>query len=151
MNIRRSRDVPSLGDDIGQEAPPFEIDQASLIEYFKLGFNNFSGVWQNIVERKDFKIIRDLTRIDRNDQLTMPIETWVRIVYRYTRAFHATPRQRFKVLDTLIPLYYGRVASLVNDLKEKDRSESERHFEQQAQTFEDMKGYLIDIWKKKGA
>jgi hypothetical protein len=151
MNIRRSRDVPSLGDDIGQEAPPFEIDQASLIEYFKLGFNNFSGVWQNIVERKDFKIIRDLTRIDRNDQFTMPIETWVRIVYRYTRAFHATPRQRFKVLDTLIPLYYGRVASLVNDLKEKDRSESELHFEQQAQTFEDMKGYLIDIWKKKGA
>jgi hypothetical protein len=50
----------------------------------------------------------------------------------------------------MIPLYYGRVASLVNDLREKDQKESERHFEQQAQIYEEMKGYLIDIWKKIG-
>jgi hypothetical protein len=85
-----------------------------------------------------------------SDQFTMPIETWVRIVYRYTQAFYASPRQRFKVLDTMIPLYYGRVASLVNDLREKDQKESEQHFEQQALIYEQMKGYLIDLWKKKG-
>ena len=56
----------------------------------------------------------------RSTDIFLPIETWVRIVYRYADAFHSTPRQRIKVLDTMIPLYYARVASLVNELKDKD-------------------------------
>jgi hypothetical protein len=50
----------------------------------------------------------------------------------------------------MIPLYYARVASLVNELKEKNQQEAEQHFEEQARTFERMKDYMISIWKKKG-
>jgi hypothetical protein len=96
------------------------------------------------------KIIKNLSRINRDEDFILPIETWVRIVYRYAGIFQATPRQRFKILDTMIPLYYARVASLVNELKEKNQQEAELHFEEQARTFERMKDYMISIWKKKG-
>ena len=76
----------------------------------------------------------------------MPVETWVRIVYRYARQFHATPRQRFKVLDTMVPLYNARVASLINEVRDKNPDDSERLFEAHARAFETMKDYLIRIW-----
>jgi len=80
----------------------------------------------------------------------MPIETWVRIVYQYAGAFHESSRQRFKVLDTMIPLYYARIASLINKVKDKNAKEAEDHFESQAKTFETLKDYMIEIWKRKG-
>jgi len=145
--IKGSQEVPTLGDAIGQVPVPFEIDQANLIEYFKIGFKNFGLVWEKFVERKDWKVIKNLVRNSSMEEFNFPIETWVRIVYRYVGVFHDTPRQRFKVLDTMIPLYYARVASMVNELKEKNQEESEQHFEKQARAFEDMKDYLLKIWK----
>jgi hypothetical protein len=150
MNIKGSRDVPSLGEVEGQEAEPFDIDHGSLIDYFKVGMKNFSGVWQNILTENDFRIISDLARIDRFEDFILPIESWVRIVYHYAGSFNETPRQRFKVLDTMIPLYYARIASLVNELKDKEPKEAEEHFEAQAQAFEGMKEYMIGLWKSKG-
>ena len=149
LKVKGSVEVPTLGEFTGQKAEPFEIDQSNLVEYFKVGLNNFGGVWQNIIEEGDLKIIQKIARIDKNDQFFMPIETWIRIVYRYAGAFHATPRQRFKVLDTLAPLYYGRVASLVNELQDKTPEEAEQHFEQNALAFESMKEYMVAIWEKK--
>jgi glycosyltransferase involved in cell wall biosynthesis len=145
-----SKDVPTLGEVVGQEAEPFDIDHGSLIEYFKVGMKNFSGVWQNILAENDLKVISDLASVDRNEEFSLPIETWVRIVYRYASAFNEAPIQRFKVLGTMIPLYYARIASLVNELKDKDAKAAEEYFEAQAQTFESLKDYMIEIWQKKG-
>jgi glucosylglycerate synthase len=150
MNIKGSKDVPSLGEAVGQEAEPFEIDHASLIEYFKVGVKNFSGVWLNILDVNDMKQVNDLSHIDRFEEFELPIDTWVRIVYHYAGAFHEAPRQRFKVLDTMIPLYYARIASLVNELKDKNTKEAEEHFEVQALAFETEKDYMIELWKRKG-
>ncbi|MFH2074597.1 MAG: glycosyltransferase [Pseudomonadota bacterium] len=150
LTIRGSVEVPTLGEFVDQKVDPFDINQSNLIQYFKVGMSNFGSVWKNIIEEQDFKIVHDLARIKNGEQFSMPIDTWVRIVYRYAGAFHATPRQRFKVLDTLTPLYYGRVGSLVNELKDKTQQEAELHFEEQALAFEEMKDYLIEIWKRKG-
>ncbi|MBI4633471.1 MAG: glycosyltransferase [Deltaproteobacteria bacterium] len=149
IKTKGSLEVPTLGEFVDQKAEAFDIDQANLVEYFKLGLTNFGGVWKNIIEERDFEIIRELARTERSDRFLMPIDTWVRIVYRYAGAFQATPRQRFKVLDTLVPLYYGRVGSLVNELRDKTSEEAERHFEENALIFEQMKDYLIEIWEHK--
>ena len=150
LKVKGSVEVPTLGEFAGQKAEAFDVDQSNLVEYFKVGLNNFGGVWKNIIEERDFKIIQEIARTDKNDQFLMPIETWIRIVYRYAGAFHATPRQRFKVLDTLTPLYYGRVGSLVNELQDKTQEEAEQHFEKNALAFERMKDYMVAIWARKG-
>jgi glycosyltransferase involved in cell wall biosynthesis len=148
--VRGSKDVPSFGTYVGQEPVPFEIDQDNLIEYFKVGFNNFGGIWEKFIERKDYKTVKQLARSADKDEFHLPIDCWVRMVYRYVDAFHATPRQRFKILDTMIPLYYGRVASLVNELKDKNQAQAEQHFEKQAREFEEKKDYLLKLWKAGG-
>ena len=147
--VKGSREIPILGDYIGTEPKAFEINQDHLIEYFKVGFSNFSGVWQNIIEERDMKVVRELVQTEHVSEFFLPTENWARIVYKYAAAFHSAPMQRFKVLDTLIPLYNARVASLVNELKDKNTAEAEKSFDEQAAAFEKMKGYLLDNWKKK--
>ncbi len=145
--IKGSTDVEILGEFVGEEPEPFSIDINNLIEYFKIGYNNFAPVWKSILEEKDFKIIEKLYMTETAENFIMPVDTWVRIVYRYAAYFHKTPRQKFKVLNTMIPLYNAKVASLVNELKDMTVEEAEKYYDNQALRFEEMKDYLIKIWE----
>jgi hypothetical protein len=51
-----------------------------------------------------------------------------------------------KIIDTMIPLYNARVASLVGELENMGQEEAEAYFDTQARVFEGMKPYLVDIW-----
>ncbi|MFH0731175.1 MAG: glycosyltransferase [Pseudomonadota bacterium] len=148
--IDGSTDVPLLGAEINQEADAFEIDRQTLIDYFRMGYSNFQGIWQQVLDPSDYNVIKDLVSGNGVDNFILPVETWVRTVYRYAAAFQDTPRQRIKMLSTLIPLYHARVASLVNELTHKSTEESEKLFNDQAEVFEQMKPYLCSIWKKGG-
>lgn len=149
-HIEGSRDVDLVGSEIRQDAPSFEIDRQSLVDYFRLGFGNFQGIWQQVLDERDYAVFQELAAGNGIDAFALPIETWVRTVYRYAAAFQVTPRQRIKILGTLIPLYHARVASLINELKDKDAEQSEGLFNDQAEVFEQMKDYLQSVWKKGG-
>jgi hypothetical protein len=146
--VQAARPVPILGEEVTEIPTAFEIDRESLFEYFRLGFGNFEGIWRPILEEQDMHVLRTLVRSEGGEAFCLPIESWVRIVYRYAAAYQVTPRQRMKMVDTMIPLYYARVASLINELRDKNPQESEMHFDENARVFEQMKGYLLSIWKK---
>jgi len=141
-----SREVEFYGELPDEEPPELAIDSAALIEYFKLGYANFSTLWKEHIDDEDFAVITELASYQVNGPFRMPTETWVRIVYRYAILFHNTERQRFKILDTMIPLYYARVASLVQTLAEKNSREAEAFYEEQAQAFEREKQILVENW-----
>jgi len=103
-----------------------------------------------VLDERDYAVFQELAAGNGIDAFALPIETWVRTVYRYAAAFQVTPRQRIKILGTLIPLYHARVASLINELKDKDAEQSEGLFNDQAEVFEQMKDYLQSVWKKGG-
>lgn len=148
--VKSSKEVPIVGEVMDQIPAPFEIELHALIDYFRLGFGNFGEVWERILEPADYETIKELVKDIGRESFYLPIDAWVRTVYRYAAAYANTPRQRMKIVDTLIPLYYARVASLVIELEDKNPEESERHFEENAQVFESMKDYLIKIWRKGG-
>jgi len=149
-HINESVEIPLLGKEVHQEAPAFEIDRQALVDYFRMGYGNFQSIWQQVLEESDYAVFKNLVAGDGIDGFVLPVETWVRTVYRYAAAFQVTPRQRIKMLGTLIPLYHARVASLINELKDKDADEAEQLFNDQAEVFEQMKDYLRNIWKKGG-
>jgi len=144
--IKGSQDVPTFGQYCDTTIKPFDIDQDVLIDYFKTGHANFGGVWERIVPQDDQHVINVLASCQDKTKFVFPIQSWVRIVYAYAQAFHATPRQKFKLIDTLVPLYNARVASLINDLRDKSMEDAEQYFDEQARIFEDLKDYLNAIW-----
>lgn len=143
--VERTVDTPVFGEVVGEEPIAFEVNLEQLVDYFRIGMKNFGPVWANIIEDKDYAVIRKLVLVRKLKNFNLPTETWVRIVYRYAAHFCRAERQRIKILDTLIPLYNARVASLIMVLREKDQAEAEEYYEGQARVFESMRGYLIGL------
>ena len=149
--VKETINTPIFGEAIGEEPEAFAVTLEPLIQYFRIGYKNFGSVWANIIEEEDFITIKKLAMSRSLKKFNLPTETWVRIVYRYAEHFCRAERQRFKILDTLIPLYNARVASLVMILQEKSHSEAEEFYDAQARVFESMRGYLIDLLKNNTA
>ncbi|HUM35187.1 MAG TPA: hypothetical protein PKX32_07920, partial [Candidatus Saccharicenans sp.] len=63
--------------------------------------------------------------------------------------FHAWSRNRFKIIELVTPLYYGRLADFVRSTWEMDSIEAEKVVEEQARIFEDNKDYLLQMWEEK--
>ncbi len=141
-----SREVDVYGALSDAEPPEFSIDSAALIEYFRLGYANFNTLWKEHLDEDSFAVITALALQEETEPFSLPTETWVRIVYRYAILFHDTERQRFKILDTMIPLYYAAVASLVELLSTKSAHEAEAFYEKQAAVFEREKTVLVENW-----
>ena len=145
--VKETINTPIFGEAVGEEPEAFEVNLEPLVQYFRIGFKNFGSVWANIIEEKDYITIKKLAKSRSLKKFNLPTETWVRIVYRYAEHFCRAERQRFKILDTLIPLYNARVASLIMILMEKNHVEAEEFYDGQAQVFESMRNYLIELLK----
>ena len=145
--VKETINTPIFGEAIGEEPEAFEVNLEPLVQYFRIGFKNFGSVWANIIEEKDYITIKKLAKSRSLKKFNLPTETWVRIVYRYAEHFCRAERQRFKILDTLIPLYNARVASLIMILMEKNHAEAEEFYDGQAQVFESKRNYLIELLK----
>ncbi|MBW2466960.1 MAG: glycosyltransferase [Deltaproteobacteria bacterium] len=143
--VQETVNTPVYGELVGEQPLSFDVNLEKLVEYFRLGLKNFGPVWANIIEEKDFAAVKKLALLKNLKNFELPTETWVRIVYRYAAYFCRVERQRIKILDTLIPLYNARVASLIMILQEKDQAEAEEFYDMQAKVFEDMRGYLIEL------
>jgi glycosyltransferase involved in cell wall biosynthesis len=149
--VKETINTPMYGEAVGEEPVSFEVDLEKLVEYFHIGLKNFGPVWANIIEEKDYAAVKKLALIRNLKNFNLPTETWVRIVYRYAAYFCKAKRQRFKILDTLIPLYNARVASLILILQEKNHDEAEKFYDSQAKVFESMRGYLIELLRNHDA
>lgn len=141
-----TQEVEFYGEVPNAEPPRMTINKDALLQYFKLGYANFSTLWKEHFGEEEFAAVTTLAAHKEGEPFQMPTEIWVRIVYRYAILFHNTQRQRFKILDTLIPLYYARVASIVETLTEKSSQEAEAFYEAQAKAFEKNKRLLIENW-----
>jgi len=140
-------ETPAIfGEAVGVEPEPFAIDVDRLVGYFKLGHQNFGAVWKNIIEPKDYAVVEKLAIAKDGNGFELPVEVWVRIVYRYACHCTMASRQRMKILDTMIPLYNARVATLVTVLSDKNQKEAEEYYDSQARVFEQMKPYLLSNW-----
>lgn len=143
--VEKTIDPPVFGEAVGEEPVAFAVNLEPLVAYFRIGLKNFGPVWANIIEEKDYATVKKLAMVKKLKNFNLPTETWVRIVYRYAAHFCRAERQRIKILDTLIPLYNARVASLILVLQEKNQAEAEEYYDEQARVFESMRGYLISL------
>jgi glycosyltransferase involved in cell wall biosynthesis len=70
------------------------------------------------------------------------LEQWIDIIYKAVSYFKSGEK---KIVEALIPLYFGRVADFVEITKNMDSREAERIVEEQVDEFFKRKGELINI------
>jgi len=148
--VRGSKAVPLFGDGKEEEPEPVQVDVTEMIDRFKIGFEQFHGVWKDMFTPEIYESIELLAGLDAS-HFTFPAETWARILYELAATFHAWPRNRFKSVELASPLYYARTASFVLETADMTSAEAENTIEKTAAVFEKEKDYLLKIWAEKTA
>jgi hypothetical protein len=132
------------------EPEPVNVNLELLIELFKTGYQQFSPLWKDILSKDSFDQITKTNQMD-SSQFYLPTDAWAKILYELAATFHLWSVNRNKLLDTMTPLYFARVASFVRQSWEMSSREAEALVEEQAQKFEDQKEYLVQVWDQKSA
>ena len=146
--IKGSRTVPTFGLQEFKEPEPIKVNLDRLVTEFKTGFRQFRGLYQDIFCPDCFEELRRCAGKAKT-KFVMPVSTWVQVLYETAATFHHWAYNRTQLVNLVTPLYLGRVASFINQTKTMNSFQAEEVVEEQAQVFEDHKGYLIEIWDKK--
>jgi hypothetical protein len=142
--IKGSRTVLMFGIQEFMEPEPIQVDLGRLVTEYKAGFRQFKGLYRDILCPECFAELKKCTAKAKT-KFTMPVETWVMILYEAAATFHRWAHNRTQLVNLITPLYLGRVASFINQTRKMTSSQAEEVVEEQAQIFEDRKDYLIRL------
>jgi glycosyltransferase involved in cell wall biosynthesis len=146
--IRGSRTVPIFGLDQLKEPEPIQVNLDRLVTEYKTGFRQFKGLYKDIFSPDCYEVLKKCAGKAKT-KLIMPNQAWVMILYEIAATFHAWADNRTQLVNLVTPLYLGRVASFINETKKMSSAEAEDVVENQAQSFEDQKDYLLRVWGKR--
>ena len=71
---------------------------------------------------------------------------WARIVFDFLLASKKRPDDIQRYVNALVPLYFLKVASFIEEAKDLDTEDAEALVERQAETFEKLKPELVAAW-----
>jgi hypothetical protein len=147
---RGSRAVPLVGDTASP--PPLppprsgEADPQRLIESCRLGYRELRDIWTWVMPPRT---ILDLRRIVEGpaDRFRIEDELWARIIYDFALAYRMRTLAREHLLQSLVPLYLGWLASFVLQIGDGGPAAVDGRLEQLGAAFEEQKPYLIARWR----
>lgn len=151
--IKGSQDLPTFG--FQASVIPEEVPQdfTQLFHSYERGVRKFNCIWEEILKKETHKILEKTFSLSRKS-FDFPNQLWAKIIYDYILFYH-----RFKhtfiemslpmVLESMIPLYFGFIASFVNKTKDMSNQEAEQEIEKISLEFEKQKPYLVDNWDKR--
>ena len=176
LPIRGSHDVPAYGFERLMDAPPLEVDTARLLAEFRDGVAAHGPTWADMLAPATLDVVLTLaTEAGRavadaerrlgsgfahggpggltTDQQAealaafhVPDDCWAHVVYDLVLAARRDPAAVDRFVGALVPIYFGRVGSLVIENRGLDADGAEEHVERQAREFELLKPYLVERW-----
>jgi hypothetical protein len=135
--------------DVGLE--PVSVDVGRMIHAFQRSCQELSEIWRTALQPDTLTEIRSLASISPAEGRTFHIndELWVRIVFEFASTYAQHRFARTQLLQSLIPLYLGRVASFVLETETLGSREVEERIEHLCMSYEKLKPYLIALWQGK--
>ncbi len=144
--VKGSETVPTFGHRNSIDPEPVSVDIESLVHKFRTGYEQFSSLYKEILCPECFEQIEKTFGLSSQD-IYLPTEIWIRILYDLAATFHRWSKNRYKLIELVTPLYYARVASFVRQTWDLSSAEAEEVVEEQAQLFEEHKDYLLRVWE----
>ncbi len=141
-----SEPVPGFGFQYEVGLEQVSVDAGRMLRLFRAGLKNLKEVWITVLGSGDFHELEALAaRAD--EEFRFPLKLWTRVVYDYALAYHARKLPREHLLGSLTPLYLGKTASFVMEVRDKGQAEAEAEIEKLCLEFEEGKGHLVNNWK----
>jgi len=147
QRTRGSVPVQQFGSSLPMPAMPAPaVDVERLIESFRLGYRELRDIWTWILPPR--------TLIDLHKLVERPVaqfrigdDLWARVVYDFALGYRLRVLARDHLLQSLVPLYLGWLASFVLQVRDLDAGGVDQRVEDLALAFEAQKPYLISRWR----
>jgi hypothetical protein len=162
LPIEASHDVPIYGFERVIDPPPLDVNTQRLLEQFAGGRLTMADIWaKSLSPEVNVQVTRlaeeaqaaveGAVRADRPKPVEesgfgFPDETWARLIYDVCLSARAGAVPIDKMVAALIPLYFGRVASLVIETRDLTTDQAEAFVERQARAFELAKPQFVQRW-----
>jgi hypothetical protein len=85
---------------------------------------------------------------ERPGGFELPAELWIRIVYEFLVAYHRRRVDPELLLDSLIPLYFARTASYVQEVAVLSNEEADAAVDALVDVAVELKPYLERRWQE---
>lgn len=125
--VSGSREAPVVGDIEPVEPEVVNASVEILRAKYAAGRGEHGAVWEEILGGAPGEL---------------DARGWARVVYTFLGAALRDTARRDRLVQALVPLYFGRVARFIEDADGLSTAESERLVEEQAAAFEQEKGTL---------
>lgn len=125
---------------------PVEVNMEKLHEKFLQGFDKYSDLWQHVYDQTVCPKLQEIRSLGLQ-HFSFPTQTWARILFDAAVAYHrAEASEKERVLDSLLPLYLGKVLSFVKKTERMSQQQAEEYIENECMIFEENKPYIVKTW-----
>jgi glycosyltransferase involved in cell wall biosynthesis len=145
--VKSSEPVKTYGFVYTVGLEPVHVNLEGLIDKFRLGAKELLSIYETFLSKDMICLISNISEKHINE-FQFPDNLWARIIYQYALAYHKKIISTSHLLKSLTPLYLGKVASFVMELKNSSADDVEHRLEKLCAAFEVEKNYLIENWPK---
>ena len=147
MRVKWSKPTSIYGFGLGEVEmpPPVKVTQEKLAENFRSGMGDYRETWQQILSEPIFRKVEEVAELPE-EQFDFPTQTWAKLLFDYATAYNRKIMDSQKLLDSLIPLYFGKTLSYVRKTERMSVQQAEDFIENECMVFEETKPYLVDHW-----
>ncbi len=144
--VKSSDPVPTFGFQYEVGLEQVTVDVGRMIRNFREGVLNLKEIWIDVIGNGDFGQIEAMSA-HSDEKFRFPLSLWTRVICDYALAFHKRKLPAEHLLKSLTPLYLGKTASFVMEVRDMNQGEAEAEIEKLCLEFEAGKDHLVNNWK----
>lgn len=145
QNVTQSEPVPMFGFPFDVGVEPISVNIERMVKAYAQGVQDLREIYQSFLSAETLAGLEEAARLTGNN-FRLPDPLWVHIIYEYAVAFRYRKIDRDHLMQSLVPLYLGRTASFVIEMRDSNALEVEERIEKLCSVFESEKPYLIQGW-----
>lgn len=142
---------PTFGFRAAYSAEPIQVSVPRLTWKFVEGYVKHHETWRRILSAESFggveHAVADAAENTRG--LVLDAETWTMIVYDYLIEYNAREMDPGELIDSLIPLYFARTGTFIQDVWTDSYEEAEAKVERAVDLAVELKPYLRKRWAER--
>lgn len=147
MRVKWSKPTAIYGFGLGEVEmpPPVKVTEEALESKFRDGFARFRELYPAAISEFVMLKLQEICELPM-DQFDFPTPVWARLLYDYAVAYRNQQVPRDELLNSLIPLYFGKTLSFVRKTTSMSVQQAEEFIDNECVVFEETKPYLLERW-----
>lgn len=135
--------VPIWGEPVFVEPEPISASRDALREAVRKGTRRFQRAWGHLLMPDHVAPVREIVA---QENPHFPVDLWVRVVYEFAVVYNKGEGDPDKVVMALLPLYYARKLSWMDETEGMSFKEVDEAVRAQAERFFELRSYLLERW-----